>query len=88
MRIGHGLLYLGMILMPLTGLAVMLGGGYGVKAFGFMLIPKSEGIELAKTIGSLHSPISWAFTILIIGHVGIALRHHFVKKDDTLRRML
>lgn len=87
-KLGHSLLYAGMLLMPITGLMVMLGGGYGVKAFGIQLIAKGEGLPLAESLGSLHSPLAWAVTVLIIGHVGIALFHHFVRRDDTLRRML
>src|SRR5690554_7661222 len=34
---GHVLLYAGMVLMPITGLLTMLGGGYGWTAFGIQL---------------------------------------------------
>lgn len=87
-KIGHGLLYAGMLLMPITGIMVMLGGGYGLKAFGVQLIAKGEGLPWAESIGNLHSPLAWALTAMIIGHIGIALFHHFVKRDDTLKRML
>lgn len=36
---------------------------------------------------SLHSPIAWFLLVMIVGHVGIALLHHFVKKDGVLQRM-
>ncbi len=87
-KIGHGLLYAAMLLMPITGIMVMLGGGYGLKAFGVQLIAKGEGLPWAESIGNLHSPLAWALTAMIIGHIGIALLHHFVKRDDTLKRML
>lgn len=86
-RAGHGLLYAGMILMPLTGIMVMLGGGYGVTAFGVELIPEAEEVAWAEALGGLHSPLAWLFTALILGHVFMALFHHFVKQDDTLVRM-
>ncbi len=38
-------------------------------------------------IGSLHSPIAWSLLILVVGHVGMALVHHFIKKDGVLQRM-
>lgn len=88
-KAGHGLLYLSMIAMPLTGLAVMLGNGYGLKVFGMQLIARS-GVETPwlVSLGSLHSPLAWLFLLLVVGHVGAALFHHLVKKDDTLRRMV
>ena len=78
-----------MIAMPLTGLAVMLGNGYGLKVFGMQLIARS-GVETPwlASLGSLHSPLAWLFLLLVVGHVGAALFHHLVKKDDTLRRMV
>lgn len=88
-RGGHILLYLCMFLMPVTGVLYMLGNGYGLKVFGSQLIAKS-GVETdwMLSLGSLHSPIAWVFLVLLLGHVGIALVHHFIKRDDTLRRML
>jgi len=87
-KAGHGALYLGLLLMPITKIMVMLGGGYGVKPFGIEIFAKSEEIAWAKALGQLHSPIAWILTVLIVGHVGMALIHHFVKRDDTLKRML
>lgn len=87
-KAGHGLLYLSMIAMPLTGLAVMLGNGYGLKVFGVQLVAHT-GLETPwlASVGSLHSPLAWLFLLLVLGHIAAALFHHFVKKDDTLRRM-
>ncbi|MGO1501476.1 MAG: cytochrome b [Marinobacter sp.] len=87
-KAGHGLLYACLLLMPIAGIMVMLGGGYGVNAFGVQLIAKGEELAWAATLGSLHSPLAWLLTLLIIGHVGMALFHHFVKSDETLKRML
>lgn len=39
-------------------------------------------------IGQLHSSLAWMLTVLIVGHIGMALIHHFVKRDDSLKRML
>jgi len=87
-KTGHFLLYAGMVLMPLSGVALMVGKGYGLKAFEIQLIARGEEISWLAQLGSLHSPISWILLILILGHIGIALIHHFVKRDDTLKRML
>jgi len=87
-KAGHGLLYAGMALMPLTGVLTMLGGGHGLTVFGLELLNKGEEIPWASGLGSLHSPLAWGLTILIVGHAGIALIHHFIQRDDTLRRML
>lgn len=86
-KAGHGLLYAGLVLMPLTGIMVMIGAGYEVSAFGVELVAKGEKISWAQSIGSLHSPLAWLFTALIIGHIAMAMFHHLIKRDDTLARM-
>lgn len=87
-KAGHGALYLGLLLMPITGVMVMLGGGHGITAFGIELFAEGEEIAWAQALGQLHSPIAWILTVLIVGHIGMALIHHFVKRDDTLKRMV
>lgn len=87
-KAGHGVLYAAMLLMPITGMLVMVGGGYGVTAFGVELLAEGEEVAWAASLGSLHSPLAWALAALIIGHIGMALVHHFVQRDDTLTRML
>lgn len=87
-KAGHTMLYAGMVLMPITGVLTMLGGGYGWTAFGIQLIAKGDKIPWMASLGSLHSPIAWALLVLIAGHSGIALMHHFIMKDDVLRRMV
>ncbi len=87
-KAGHGLLYAGMALLPVTGVLIMIGGGYGLTAFGLEIIAEGEEIAWAASLGSLHSPLAWVLAVMIAGHIGIALLHHFIQRDDTLRRML
>ena len=88
-KAGHGLLYLGMLLLPITGAMIMVGNGYGWDPFGIELVA-GGGAEIGwmATLGSVHSLIAWTLLILVVGHVAIALLHHFVKKDGVLKRML
>lgn len=86
-RSGHFLLYAFMLLMPVTGILTMLGGGYGLTAFGIEIFAEGEKVAWAAGLGSLHAPLAWTFAALIAGHVGMALIHHVVHRDDTLRRI-
>lgn len=87
-KAGHTLLYACMVLMPLTGVMVMLGGGYGITAFGVEIVAKGEELAWAASVGALHSPLAWLLAALIVGHIGMALYHHVIRRDDTLARML
>jgi|SRR5690606_3205986 len=86
-KAGHGLLYAGMALLPLTGALAVVGNGYGLKAFGIQLVEKGPEIPWMISLGALHSPIAWITLILVVGHIGMALLHHFVKQDGVLQRM-
>ena len=89
-KAGHGLLYLGMLLLPITGAMIMVGNGFGWDPFGIELVAGGEDKKIGwmAALGSFHSLIAWCLLILVAGHAGIALLHHFVKKDGVLRRML
>lgn len=86
-RAGHLLLYAAMVLMPMTGAMTMVGKGYGWSPFGIELVAKGEKIPWMAALGSVHSPLAWLLLIMVAGHIGVALFHHFVKKDGVLRRM-
>jgi cytochrome b561 len=88
-KLGHALLYACMLLMPLLGVAALLGGGYALTFFGINVVAETETeIPWLAAVGSLHSPIAWLFVVLVIGHIAAALFHHFVRRDRTLLRML
>lgn len=87
-RSGHITLYLLMLLMPLTGVLYMLGKGYGLKVFGVQLIARGTEYAWAAPFGTLHKPLAWLLLVFVVGHIAIALYHHFGKRDRVLRRML
>lgn len=87
-KVGHFLLYAGMVLMPITGVLYMVGSGYGWAPFGMQLIAQGGETPWMASIGSLHSPIAWLLLIMIVGHIGIALLHFLVKKDAVMQRMI
>jgi cytochrome b561 len=99
-RAGHFALYFVMVMMPLTG---YLGTGAPTE-FGWFTVPSFEDTELfqwmsggtmtfeefEKPLDFLHKDLGGALFvwILIVIHTAAALYHHFVRKDDVLRRML
>lgn len=63
-------------------------GGYGVSFFGKSL-PK--WVEVNKDWGhfwgDFHELLSFLVIALVVLHAFGAFYHHFVKKDDVLKRM-
>ena len=87
-KAGHLALYACMAAMPITGVLYLVGNGYGLKVFGQQLVEKGPEIAWAASIGGLHSPLAWLTVLLVIGHIGAALYHRLVKRDDIMQRML
>lgn len=88
-RIAHRLMYFCLIVMPPLGALYIYDKGYAVKLFGQEIIAKPEGeTQWAITLGEFHSIFAWLLVILVLTHIGAALYHHFIRKDDTLERML
>lgn len=88
-RVVQVLLYAFMIGMPLAGWIMLSLRGDAIPFFGLELPPlTSENKELGKLIREWHGDIGRAGYALIGLHAAAALTHHFVWKDNTLRRML
>lgn len=87
---GHGLLYLLMLAIPLSGW--LMGSAKGIPTVWFGLLPLPDLIgkdkELARLLQSAHWALNIALLALLAAHVGAALKHHVIDKDDVLRRML
>ena len=86
----HWLLYISLVAVPLTGWI------HHAATSGFApiwlpisqnlpLVPKDEGI--AKLFAGLHWAWSKIMVASILLHVAGALKHHFIDKDATLKRM-
>lgn len=87
--IAHGLLYLLMIGLPLAGWLMLSAAGKPIPFFGLELPPLiGENKELAKTIKEVHETGGTVGYYLIGLHTAAALFHHYLVRDNTLRRML
>lgn len=89
-RAGHVGLYFMMILMPVSGYVVNSTANFPLRFFGGFRVPNlipadKTWQELAE---SVHLAGFWAFSALILVHVLAALRHHYLKKNDVLLKML
>lgn len=86
----HGLLYVFLFAMPLLGWAGTSAFPARIMVFGLFELPPliAPNRELSALLLEIHEGVGIALCLLIAGHAGAALYHHFVRKDDTLRRML
>lgn len=83
----HNLLYILMIAMPVSGLLMALYSKYGVKWFGISILPGLDNKAMRETFLIVHEWVGVALALLIILHIAGALKHKFINKDETLKRM-
>ena len=85
----HATLYLFMIGMPIGGWLALSAAGDPIPFFGLELPPLVAPDEgFAEFIEGIHETAGEVGYYLIGLHAAAALFHHYVKRDDTLLRML
>ena len=64
--------------------------GFQTVWFGVLPLPDlvAADAELGKTLAMLHAWLNWGFVAVLASHIGAALKHHFIDRDDILTRML
>jgi len=89
-RTSHYALYVLLVLVPLTGWAATSTCCAPVNVFWTLpvTLPIDGGMDQAKPIFLVHYTLAFTLTAIVVIHAGAALHHHFVRRDDTLRRML
>lgn len=88
-HIGHGLLYLLMLIVPLVGLLRQYGAARGdLNIWGITLLPAaSEKIEWMTKIGSLiHGKAGFVLFALMLGHILFAIAHQ-IRGEKIINRM-
>jgi len=86
----HWVLYSLMFAVPFTGYLHRMAGGHPVSFFGLGYLPviigKNEPLRLLTD--TLHVCLVWVLCILVVGHIGAALKHRFIDRDGVIQRML
>ncbi len=85
----HVALYILMIGLPLVGWLILSARGRPIPFFGLQLPALvGESRALGKLFKEIHEVGGNAGYFLVGAHAAAALFHHYVVRDDTLRRML
>lgn len=96
-RFSHYGLYVLMLGTPLLGWAVVSSSPLNVPTVLYGSIPWPHLPVLAElqnkeavsnVLAEWHEVAAFAILFLFLLHVAGALKHHFIERDDTLRRML
>ncbi|WP_210484090.1 cytochrome b [Pantoea ananatis] len=88
--VAHGLLYGLLIAILFSGYLISTADGKPVSVFGWFSLPAvlTGAGEQADLAGDIHLWLAWSILILSVLHGLAALKHHFIDRDITLKRML
>jgi cytochrome b561 len=89
-RLTHAALYFLLFAMPLTGWMMSSARNFPVSWFNLFQLPDlvAPNRPLYELFHETHERLAWALVAVAALHVLAALKHHFILKDDVLRRML
>jgi cytochrome b561 len=89
-RFVHLSFYALMFALPITGWLMSSAAGFPVSFLKLITFPDliSKNEYLFQRFIEIHKWLGYALIFFVLIHSGAALRHHFIFKDDTLRKML
>lgn len=79
------------VAIPLTGMLKSVSYARPVHVFGVLVVPKlleEKHTIFNEIVSWLHATLAYALLIAVALHIGAALKHHLVDRDETLRRMV
>ncbi|HVY53659.1 MAG TPA: cytochrome b/b6 domain-containing protein, partial [Gammaproteobacteria bacterium] len=85
----HYSLYAMLIAMPISGWVMSAAAGRAPRWGNLVLnLPIEKNESLSGLSFNIHYWLAIVIIVFVSLHVAAALFHHFVKKDDVLKRML
>ncbi|KAF1028613.1 MAG: Cytochrome b561 [Burkholderia plantarii] len=86
----HGLLYLLMLAIPITGYLYSSASNIPVVYLGIVPLPPLIAPDpvLKETLKTLHVTLNYGLLVLVAVHVLAALKHQLIDRDGILGRML
>jgi cytochrome b561 len=86
----HVLLYVLMFAVPLSGWLMSSAKGFQTVWFGVLPLPDllNKDTELGDLLQQVHMILNFSMAALVLAHLGAALKHHLIDRDDILTRML
>lgn len=86
----HWALYALLIIQPIIGWIATSAYRAPVTIFWLFELPPiwAENRAFSERLFFVHGALGFAIAALALAHIGAALYHHFIRKDDVLLRMM
>ncbi|OEZ62229.1 cytochrome b [Duganella sp. HH105] len=86
----HYLLYFFIFAVPVSGYLYSYAAGVPVVYLGLFQLPAliEPNAELKPILKTVHYVLTMTMAAAVVAHALAALKHHFIDRDVTLKRML
>lgn len=86
----HVVLYVLLFILMLSGYLISTADGRAVDVFGWFSIPAIvSGLKNQEDVaGEVHEILAFTLIALVTLHTLAAMKHHFINRDATLKRIL
>lgn len=84
------LLYVRVLAILPSGSLMSSAKGFQTVCFDVLPLPDllDENMDVGDLLQTVHVVLNFVLIAVLLGHVGAALKHHFINKDDVLPRTL
>ena len=88
-RLGHLLLYVCMIGMPVSGYLASNFSKHGIRFLNLVQLPPwgPDDKVIYAWLNGTHDVLAFVFSALVVGHILFALHHAFIARDGLFSRM-
>lgn len=89
-KLVHLAMYIALAILFISGYLISTEDGRGIDVFNWFTVPGAGALfeNQADTAGLIHFYAAWALILMAGAHALAALKHHFINKDNTLRKMI
>lgn len=89
-RTVHASFYVLLIAMPISGWIYNSAANFPLRWFGWVHVPALAAPDpaLKQLALGVHETLFYIILALVVLHIAGALKHHFMDRDNSLRRML
>ncbi|OEF27599.1 cytochrome b [Vibrio rumoiensis] len=88
-KIAHTLMYALLFGIFISGYLISTSDGRGIDIFDWVTVPSLGALfeDQTEIAGTLHYYFAYVLIGLALVHAAAALKHHFINKDNTLRKI-
>lgn len=89
-KVAHLFIYFDLLVLFVSGYLISTEDGRGIDVFNWFTVPGAGALfeGQADLAGLVHLYAAWALIVVAVLHALAAFKHHFISKDNTLRKMI